>query len=363
MAKLTEKQADILRRMASGDALKNSDNIFNLGHPGYWYIGGKRTDGRTAKALEARGYIKGSRKDWNDHATTYTLTDVGRAALAATDANAKTDEQPTYVLLIDDFTTVRVYAELRTREALLPAVKDVVALTNAIKVTFADQLTDLQRGYMGALFRYPGIVVSFNGRVMKLCKEYPAELEPAQPEHDDDAVTIADIQANLDSIEWHDSANDARMLPHVEQLSDGIGCEWLYVDGGFADYEMLGKTLEEALSKSIEMTAPFAEEQPDPCDAEIDRLRRELEAVTRERDALSAALGTDDKWWNTNPAEFARMFEPLAGEYANYRAELEEDEATVFFTLAEWLASELSEQRNQAPAAHVTVADDGAGTA
>lgn len=56
------------------------------------------------------------------------------------------------------------------------------------------------------------------------------------------------------------------------------------------------------------------------------------------------------EWWNTDPVEFVRMFEQLAGEYANYKAEVESDNATVIFTLAEWLASELislrSEQHN-----------------
>lgn len=53
-----------------------------------------------------------------------------------------------------------------------------------------------------------------------------------------------------------------------------------------------------------------------------------------------------DKWWDTDPAEFARMHEDMAGEYANYRSELEEDGAIdVAFTLAEWLADQLREAR------------------
>lgn len=73
-------------------------------------------------------------------------------------------------------------------------------------------------------------------------------------------VTIADIQAQMDTVNWVDG-DDKPLRVTVEQLEDGIGAEFLYADSGeFCDYELLGVDLDDAYLAACERTAPTPDE-------------------------------------------------------------------------------------------------------
>jgi hypothetical protein len=104
-----------------------------------------------------------------------------------------------------------------------------------------------------------------------------------------DAVTVASIQAALDAIEWTDADSGSGIFAKVEQLSDGIGCEWFFKDTGrFLDFEGLGKTPEDAMRK-VKTMIDTDDRKVDPRDAEKAALERELEAVKQMFDGYQAA--------------------------------------------------------------------------
>lgn len=81
MAKLSEAQARVLRRMDAGEALVERH------HDAYKTtvrLGNGAVDGRTVFTLERRGLIKAhvSQVDKEIAVFTYALTDAGRAAIA-----------------------------------------------------------------------------------------------------------------------------------------------------------------------------------------------------------------------------------------------------------------------------------------
>lgn len=122
------------------------------------------------------------------------------------------------------------------------------------------------------------------------------ELEPASTPAPDAAqtaaagtVTVASIQAALDAIEWTDADSGSGIFAKVEQLSDGIGCEWFFNDTGrFLDFEGLGKTPEDAMRK-VKTMIDTDDRKVDPRDAEKAALERELEAVKQMFDGYQTA--------------------------------------------------------------------------
>jgi hypothetical protein len=118
-----------------------------------------------------------------------------------------------------------------------------------------------------------------------------AELSEPAPDaaQTGDAVTVASIQAALDAIEWTDADSGSGIFAKVEQLSDGIGCEWFFKDTGrFLDFEGLGKTPEDAMRK-VKTMIDTDDRKVDPRDAEKAALERELEAVKQMFDGYQAA--------------------------------------------------------------------------
>ncbi len=84
MAKLTEKQANILRQMQAGETLTETRTLY--GYKSYW-INNKVADGRSVMALLNRRFILRLPRTGSAFKDEYTLTETGRAAIMA-DASA-----------------------------------------------------------------------------------------------------------------------------------------------------------------------------------------------------------------------------------------------------------------------------------
>lgn len=207
MAKLTEKQANILRQALSGSIIMHLHRI-GMYSDSWHFEGGEHIDGRSALGLHTRGLIRPHiDRDPSGIDYPYMISDAGREALAAYDAK---------------------HAQAESADA-------------------------------------------------------------AQTAAAGDAVTVASIQAALDAIEWTDADSGSGIFAKVEQLSDGIGCEWFFKDTGrFLDFEGLGKTPEDAMRK-VKTMIDTDDRKVDPRDAQIAALERELEAVKQMFDGYQAA--------------------------------------------------------------------------
>ena len=84
----TEKQLAILRRMAAGERLVYHQGIRG---DGAYYLHGidhsSRLHASTARSLEWSDWVKGLPYKFGKFQTDYTLTDAGRAAIAAPDGD------------------------------------------------------------------------------------------------------------------------------------------------------------------------------------------------------------------------------------------------------------------------------------
>lgn len=75
---LTDTQRDILRRMATGEELRQSHSFTS--YAGRWWLANKKINGNTANGLLKRELIVAQPYRYGSFETVYRLTDAGREA-------------------------------------------------------------------------------------------------------------------------------------------------------------------------------------------------------------------------------------------------------------------------------------------
>lgn len=314
MAKLTEKQAEVIRRMLAGEPLQYHDGFRSNGY----YTFGKAPNWQNLKGyagsingLRDRKIIKyqkavglwGQDLVFVDEAQArdmLTAYDGGRAAIAATAVAAQpvsvaTDAAPAFTPieaqgwhhLIDPRVMIELPADSPFIEQLTDRRIDAWFAEPSSHTQYVVWKFDENEYQIGIRYDEPTDEKLTAFKAWVLAQHSAPAPDAAQTAA---AVTVASIQAALDAIEWTDNDSGRVIVAKVEQLSDGIGSEWFFKDTGlWLDFEVLGKTLDEAM-RHVKAMIDKDDRKVDPRAAQIAALTRDLEAARADAAALRAQV-------------------------------------------------------------------------